>query len=515
MGTVGTGMWDLAFPPGPPDRIADMFSAAVVADAVRPYDADLAQSVETCRDWRHDHRHSFRGMTALAVSAPLISLGIARGGLHSMRTMLRFATGRTVTSLEDVDLEAAAEGSTLDIGEVAGTAAPASRLELPWRGNLLAGDGLREQLDSWERRGILEPGFVAAVRRVADHPEWLALPGFRVVLVGAGAELSPLQPLLAWGADILALDLPGRARWGRLRALAQAGAGTMRFPVTATGPGADIARSFPVLTHWIATHTDARPVLGLYAGAPGAAGLRIAAASDVLAESVLRRHPDAALAGLGSPTDCYAVPESVVAAAREQLARRGVRGAAQDLLHQLAPHSLYRLNYTRPVRDAEGREWSLFDNLPYLAGQDYALAQRLPRWRAVLARAAGHAVSYTVAPPAWTTGGDDSVRRTAAYRAATRFGIEVFDPVTARTLLAAKLVADVMDPDRTPDPNPEALFTSGAAHGGLWRQPFAPRSLLAPAAVSGSVQALRELAQESGATAFQGTVRILSRVGRR
>ncbi|GAB4589438.1 hypothetical protein [Nocardia sp. IFM 10818] len=515
MGTVGTGMWDLAFPPGPPDQIAEMFSAAVVADAVRPYDADLAQSVETSRNWRHDHRYGFRGMTALAVSAPLISLGVARAGLHSMRTMLRFATGRTVTSLEAVDVEAAAAATPLETREVAGTAAPAERLELPWQGKLLAEDALRDRLDAWERHGVLEPGFAAAVRRVVDHPEWLRLPGFRVVVVGAGAELSPLQPLLTWGADALALDLPGRGRWDRLCALARAGAGRMSFPVTATGPGADIARSFPALAHWIATHTDARPVLGLYAGSPGAAGLRIAAASDVLAESVLRRHPDAALAWLGSPTDCYAVPESVVAAAREQLARRGIRGAAQDLLHRLAPSSLYRLNYTDPVRDAEGAQWSLFDNLPYLAGPDYALAQRLPRWRAVLARSAGHAVSYTVAPPTWATGTDESVWRTAAYRAAARFGIEIFDPGTARALLAAKLVADVMDPVRGPDRNPEALFSSGAAHGGLWRQPFAPRSLLAPAAVSGSVQALRDLAQESGATAFHGTVKILSRVGRR
>lgn len=502
MGMVRAGMWDLAFPPGPPDRIAEMFSAAVVADAVRRFDADLAQSVETIRDWRHDYHAIFRGLTALAVSAPEVSHGIARAGLHSVRTMLRFAAGCTVTSLDEADVEAEAEGSELGIDQVIGTGTAATRLEIPWRGDVLAEDALARQLTVWEQGGILEPGFVAAVRQVIDHPEWLALPGFRMTIAGADAELSPLRPLLSWGADVLAVDLPGRARWDRLRAKARTRAGTMRFPVTADGPGVDIARSFPALAHWIATHTDARPVLGLYAARPGAAGLHIAAASDVLAESLLRGHSNAVLAMHGSPTDTYAVPESVVLAARERLTQRGIRGSAQDVLHRLAPRSLYRLNYTRPTFDAAGSPWGIFDNLPYLSGPDYALAQRLPRWRAVLAADAGHTVSYTVTPPTWSAAAHEPPWRTAAYRAASSFGIEVFDSATARPLLAAKLVADLFapavrtEPDAAAAPiekaNPEALFTTGAAHGGLWRQPFAPRSLLAPAAVSGSIQSVRE-----------------------
>ncbi|MEC3919631.1 hypothetical protein [Nocardia sp. CDC160] len=492
MGKVGAGVWDLVFPPGPPDLIADMFSAAVVADAIRPYDADLAQSVETCRDWRREYHRVFRGMTALAISAPEISLGMAAAGLDSVRHMLRFAVGRTVATLDTIDVDAEADAAVLETAEVAGEAAAVKRLEVPWRGLLLAEDALRLRLARWQTEGILEPDFVAAIERVIDHPEWLALPGFRVTVTGAGAELGPLRPLLAWGAEVLAVDRPGRARWDRLRAAARGGAGVMRFPVTDTEPGVDIARSFPALARWITAHSDARPVLGLYAELPGAAGVRLAAASDVLAETLLRHHPDAALALLGSPTDTYAVPASVVAAARDQLVRRGFRGSAQDLVHKLAPRSLYRLNYTRPIFDTEGGAWGLFDNLPALAGPDYALAQRLPRWRAVLAKSAGHPVSFTVAPPAWTRSlAREPGWRTAAYRAASRFGIEVFDPATARTLLAAKLVADLHAPDEPRIPNPEALFATGAAHGGLWRQPFAPRSLLAPAALSGAIRELR------------------------
>ncbi|MVU83589.1 hypothetical protein GPX89_40920 [Nocardia sp. ET3-3] len=491
MGKVGAGVWDLVFPPGPPDLIADMFSAAVVADAIRSYDADLAQSVETCRDWRRDYHRVFRGMTALAIGAPEISLGMAAAGLRSVRHMLRFAVGRTVAALDTVDMDAQADAVVLETAEVAGGAAPVKRLELPWRGLLLAEDALRLRLAEWQTHGILEADFVAAIERVIDHPEWLALPGFRVTVTGAGAELGPLRPLLAWGADVLAVDRPGRARWDRLRSVAQAGAGVLRFPVSEGEPGVDIARSFPALAHWITAHSDARPVLGLYAELPGAAGVRLAAASDVLAETLLRRHPDAALTLLGSPTDTYAVPASVVAAARDRLTMRGFRGNAQDLLHRVAPNSLYRLNYTRPIFDTDGGAWGLFDNLPALSGPNYALAQRLPRWRAVEAYGAGRTVSFTVAPPAWTRSlTRENGWRTAAYRAASRFGIEVFDPATARTLLAAKLVADLHAETEPRMSNPEMIFATGAAHGGLWRQPFAPRSLLAPAALSGTVSEL-------------------------
>ncbi|WP_405486436.1 hypothetical protein [Nocardia sp. NBC_00511] len=488
MGTVGAGVWDLVFPPGPPDRIADMFSAAVVADAVRPYDADLAQSVETCRDWRHGYHRVFRGLTALAITSPEISLGIAEAGLLSMRHMLRFAVGRTVSTLDEVDVDAVADGARLETAVVAGTAAPATRLEVPWRGRVLAEDELRRQLADWRDRGIVEADFAAAVEQVVDNPEWLRLNGFRVTVTGAGAELGPLRPLLDWGAEVLAVDRPGRARWEKLREIAATGAGVLRYPLSDNGPGVDIARSFPALAGWIIEHSPVRPVLGLYAGLPGAAGVRLAAAGDVLAETLLRHRPETALALLGSPTDTYAVPASVVAAARDHLTRRGIRGSAQDLVHRVAPNSFYRLNYTRPIFDTDGGAWGLFDNLPAWSGPDYALAQRLPRWRAVRARAAGHTVSFTVAPPAWTR---SLIRengwRTAAYRAANRFGIEVFDPATARTLLAAKLVAD-LHADQDPRIfNPEAMFTRGAAHGGLWRQPFAPRSLLAPAAVSGTL----------------------------
>ncbi|MBF6182948.1 hypothetical protein [Nocardia otitidiscaviarum] len=495
MGKVGCGAWDLSFPPGPPDRVADMFTAAVVADAVRRFDADLAQSVETCRDWRRGYRGVFRGVTALAVSAPAVSLGIAEEGLASLRTMLRFAAGRRVTTLRSVNVAAEADDTDLATGRIDGEAEPVRRLEVPYRGEVLAEERLRRQLADWRRDGIVEPGFAAAVERVVDHPEWLSLPGFRLTVVGASAHLAPLRPLLSWGAEVLAVDRPGRFRWDRLHALARARAGSLRFPLTESGPGADLTKHFPTLVRWILAHADARPVLGLYASNPGAAGVRLSAAADVLAEAVRHARPDTALAYLGASTDCYAVPPAVLAAAREHSTGRGVRGTVQDALRRVTPWPVYHPNYPEPVRAADGEEWGLFDNLPTILGPDYAVAQRLPRWRAVLTRAAGGTVSYTVAPPAWPTDIREATLRPITLRGIDHYGIEVFEPSTARTLLAAKLVADLFDPPPNPDPNPEALFTTGAAHGGLWRQPFQPSSLLAPSTLLGCLDAVRDFGE--------------------
>ncbi|WP_280268253.1 hypothetical protein [Nocardia wallacei] len=97
-------------------------------------------------------------------------------------------------------------------------------------------------------------------------------------------------------------------------------------------------------------------------------------------------------------------------------------------------------------------------------------------------------MSYSVTPLVW-----GRIARTAwpvaAYRGCTHFGIEVFEPDTARTLLAAELVADLFDPPAA-EPNPESLFASGACHSGLWRLPYEPRSLLTFAAAAGRLQRL-------------------------
>jgi hypothetical protein len=81
----------------------------------------------------------------------------------------------------------------------------------------------------------------------------------------------------------------------------------------------------------------------------------------------------------------------------------------------------------------------------------------------------------------------------AAYAGAHRFGVEVFDPSTSNTLMAALLVHDLRHEaaaarPATPLSHPLELFWQGANHGGLWRNPFEPRSVLGLAVALGMVQ---------------------------
>ena len=73
----------------------------------------------------------------------------------------------------------------------------------------------------------------------------------------------------------------------------------------------------------------------------------------------------------------------------------------------------------------------------------------------------------------------------AAYAGAHRFGVEVFEPATTRALMAALLVHDLHTGGGPAHAHPWEDEAHAAAHGGLWRIPYAPRSALMIAALLG------------------------------
>jgi hypothetical protein len=81
----------------------------------------------------------------------------------------------------------------------------------------------------------------------------------------------------------------------------------------------------------------------------------------------------------------------------------------------------------------------------------------------------------------------------AAYNGAGSFGVEVFETPTSSTLMAALLLHDLRNPVAAAHPDmtlshPLELFSDQAAHGGLWRLPWEPRSVLPLAAIEGMVR---------------------------
>jgi hypothetical protein len=223
---------------------------------------------------------------------------------------------------------------------------------------------------------------------------------------------------------------------------------------------------------------DGSLVLGNYVYADGPVNVRVATAVDLLTQRLRADRPDLALAFLATPTDVFAVPDDAVdEATRRYREARGI-GRLRHPLRVLSGGRLLARNYPPGIYPGVN------DTLVPQQGPNYALAKRLQRWRAAEARAAGVPVSLTVAPATRTRSVLKNRLLAAAYAGAHRFGIEVFEPATSNTLMAALLVHD-LSTTRPVLEHPWQQEAYCAAHGGLWRQPYAPRSALGIAVVIG------------------------------
>jgi hypothetical protein len=220
--------------------------------------------------------------------------------------------------------------------------------------------------------------------------------------------------------------------------------------------------------------------------------VRVAAAADALTTQLVDDGTARALAYLASPTDVFAVPASVVDAARGGggVKRRGRR--AGPLVRTLTGGRMFTPNYRVVVETDDGQRFGLADSVVPQQGPNYALAKRLQRWRAIVARESV-LTSANVAPATKTKSVTKNRVLAAAYAGAGRYGVEVFAPETSNTLMAALLIHDLRNPaaaahPHTPLSHPLGLFVDQAAHGGLWRLPWEPRSVLPLAAVEGLIR---------------------------
>ncbi|QSB17312.1 hypothetical protein JQS43_13645 [Natronosporangium hydrolyticum] len=456
----------------------------MVAGALRRVDPVGARAAEQETNWRSGYLTHFRRLVEAGVDDPSAARQIARDGLATLHQQLRVRpTDQPAAAPEPPLAEAFAGGwpvtEPLTTQVVTGPRAVEPELSVPYRGERLRGAGLQRQLDDWVERGIIEPSCAEAVRAVAANPDWLDLSDLTVAVLGAGAEMGPVHALLRWGGRIAAVDLPRPEIWSRLLPLAGRYAGELRIPVRGDGEltrraGANLIHDAPAVAQWLGEQPG-RLVLGNYAYADGGTHVRVAAAADAVAVQLREQRPETALAFLATPTDVYAVPDEVVAHSAAAYAHRAVWSRP---VRWLSAGRLLRRNYP------PGADPGIFDCLVPQQGPNYALAKRVQRWRATEARSNGATVSLTVAPMTRTRSVVKNRALAAAYAGVHAFGVEVFDPATSNTLMAALLVHDLRNP-APPKRHPWQEEAAAAAHGGVWRVSYAPRSALGLAAVVG------------------------------
>ena len=477
--------WDraVAFPLTEGRRSTSRFARAVVADALRPVDPLGAREAEGETHWRTGYPRHFRRLVEAGLPDPADAVRIARAGLDAVHARMRWggdgAEGPEVALADAL----ATRPRPLETEIVDGAAARERELALPWRGRVWQGRDVRRRVFAWLNSGHLDPTCGEAVDKVLANPDWLDLRDLTVVALGAGAEMGPVPWLLRWGADVVAVDRPGRQVWTPVLAGARRGAGRLIVPVTPDpGPLADRA-GIDLLTEpataaaWLG-ELPQEFVLGSYVHAEGALNVRLAAAVDALTAHVQRQRPGLALAFLTSPTDVFAVPAEAVRLSVRAWDTSRVSRLVRGPMRAFTGGRLLTRNYV------PGADPGINDSVIVQQGPNYLLAQGIRRWRATVARAEGATVSANVAPPTRTRSVLGNRALAAAYVGAHRFGIEVFDPDTARALMALLLVHDL----RAGRPAAAAPWQDeayAAVHGGLWTTAYEPRSALGLAALLG------------------------------
>ncbi len=480
---------------GPDGRVSTSAVAkAVVGSALSSVDPGAAARSSSVREWRKDYLTPYRDLVVAGSRSASAADAVARAGLAALheRTVFR-RDGDEVPLLEAADRWTAPAYSSVTIR---GDAALDTGLTLPLHGRRLFGADVRRQLDSWVHEGIVERGLATSVHTVIDHPDWLDLSGITVVVLGAGAEMGPLRSLLRWGAHVVAVDLPRPDIWQRVIATARSSAGSLTIPVPlgaapssdeeiAAVAGADLIRRIPEVRTWLG-EIDGPFTLGTAMYADGATHLRVALAADALGAALTASRSDVGLAFLATPTDVYAVPLTAVEESRRRWEGRGLSGIAQLPLRAVGR---FAPNYPETVTTDRG-EVGIADCLVPQQGPNYALAKRLQRWRATQSRRDGVWTSLNIAPATRTRSVVKNRALAAAYAGAHRFGVEIFEPATSNTLMAALLVHDLRSSESLARPvavlaHPDDAWSRQAAHGGLWRSAYAPRSVLGIAAALG------------------------------
>lgn len=461
-------------------RSSSNFGRAVMAAALDATDPVGAAAVRREKDWRRGYAtHSSRLIEAGLLN-PDHARSIARAGLESISGSMRFIRDGSEGGLaEAVHADPIQQLHTVSL---APNSEPVTELSVPFGGKQLRGAELERQLQRWVQSGSMEPSAAAAIAEVAAHPQWLALPGRIVAVLGATSEMGPMRSLLRWGAQVAAVDLPRPQAWREV--MGRPRAGQLLVPVSEPVPatteqaaGADLMHDPAAVAGWLES-LPGDLVIGNYVYADGVDNLRLSASVDALTMRVYQARPEAALAFLATPTDVFAVPSEVVEFSTAAYERQSLLRTMRPLARLASGGRLLRRNYVPSANPG------INDSIVPQQGPNYILAKRIHRWRATEVASDGRIVSMNVAPPTRTRSVLKNRALAAAYSGAHRFGVEVFDPSTSAVLMAALLVHDICG-IAAPVGDPWQEEARNAIHGGLWRGPYSPRSALGIAVVLG------------------------------
>jgi len=476
----------------------------ILAAALRVLDTPAAEACLGERNWRHAYPLHLRRLVELQAALPQATVASCRAGLDAAWNGLVFVRDGASMPLRQAMHDPQVPGlQTLRL-RGSGDSAPA-RWEVPYKGRRLGGDALARRIDAWLAGGIIEESNAQALHLARAHPEWFDLSDRHLVLLGAGSEAGPLAWLAGWRANIVAVDLARAPTWKKIAQRVRAGNGQLIAPVAASATlrgdaamdvplaGCDMLTQAPEIAAWLRQLPQPLDLFSI-AYLDGERHVRVSMAMDAIALACTAIEPRCTLAWMATPTDVFAVPQPLAEAVMHAYDQRGtLKRLAQAGLRAGSGGRSFAPHIEALVQADDGSRWGVVDCLVIEQGPNYALAKRLQQWRAIVARAAGQVASINVAPSTSTASVLSNPALAAGFRGAKAFDIEVFEPATTNALMAGLWVHDLRNPQGTAHPaaplaHPLQLLSEGANHGGLWRVPYLPRSVLPFAALLGMMK---------------------------
>ncbi|KAG9397573.1 hypothetical protein J8273_0703 [Carpediemonas membranifera] len=468
----------------------------VIAEAMGAMDSKAKEMVLKTSDWRHRYADQLIRMVEMGCASEKAALDQAKAGIEYMHKTFTYIKDGNEIPFDEAMIAIKDLGDYKYTGVIKGTGAPIDEYTVPYKNKKLTGEALVRQVDKWVAAGTIEPSAGEGIKAMAEKPEILAnLKNRRFVLLGAGSAMGPFLTLMALGAHVVAIDIDRKPVWQRLIKVARESAGTITFPLKkpmdqlkdddeiAENAGCDLMGATPHIANWLCSLDDSTPfTIGVYVYLDGFLHVLLSIASDAIIKAMCAKYASnprmVSLGYLCTPTDVHVVPAEAAQESRQRYSAVTLDKVWESGIHILSGGKFLQKNTRPAVKDENGNELHIMDELSIAQGPNYALAKRLQHWRAMVARSEGHPVSSNIAPSTATVSVIHAKTFAWAYGGMPHFKpIEIFEPATSNAVMCALLLSDVMTDDTIANPerqlaNPQQLFSEGAFHGGLWRTAY-------------------------------------------
>lgn len=465
-------------------RASTPVAKAILAAAIGAVNPEKAEKVLKERNWRFGYVKHFAIMVEEQMKSPENALKIAEAGLAKAYELFEFVDGDKTTSFGDA--MKSNSGTTFKTGFVKGEAPKKNNiLEVPYKGKILSGQALKDQVDKWVSYGTIEDSAGIAIKNCVDRPGYVDLSNQYFVLLGAGSAMGPFLVLMALGANVVAVDLDRSGIWERLISIAKKSSGSITFPLKKDqsecktdaalydAAGCNLFTDTPRIRDWVMNiYPKQKLTIGSYAYLNGALHVQVSLAMDAICKDLSEKR-SANLAYLCTPTDLHVVTKEAHDASVEQF-KNYSRKLYCIFMRLVGRGQMLRKNALKPL-PGKGGDFYVVNGLSVAQGPNYALAKRMQHWRAVIARTNGSIVSSNIAPATSTVSVTQNRTFAWAYEGMPYFKpYEIFAPETSNAVMSAILLSDLNDSNNASNPkvklsNPNELFKFGSFHGGTWR----------------------------------------------